>query len=127
MEPTILAEVVDDQSLRDTRGRRIATQQRRAELLAQYKTSGMTQKAFARHAGVNIHTFVSWLAGQRRVAAAPGLPSAPETPTGFVELAVSAGIAAPRALLMEVVLRDGRLVRGSDAAALAQLTRLLEA
>ena len=121
---TIITELVDDQSLRDARGRSIASQQRRAELLAEYKTSGMTQKAFARHAGVNIHTFVSWLADQRRGVLSAAAPSAP---AGFVEVGVSAGLVAPRAPFLEVVLRDGRIARGCDAAALAQLTRLLEA
>ena len=63
---TIVTEVVDEQGARDTRGRRITSQQRRAELLAQYKTSGMTQKAFAKRAGVNIHTFVSDRSGAYR-------------------------------------------------------------
>jgi len=124
---TNLPEVVADQSLRDTRGRRIATQQRRAELLAQYKTSGMTQKAFARHAGVNIHTFVSWLAGEKRAGACLGASVLPGNPAGFVEVSAPAGLSALRTPLLEVVLRDGRIARGSDAEALARLTRLLEA
>jgi hypothetical protein len=80
-----------------------------------------------KHAGVNVHTFVSWIAAEKRAAASPGLPCAPETASGFVELAMPAGIAALRAPLLEVVLRDGRIARGPDAAALAQLVRLLEA
>jgi len=116
---TIVTEVVDDQSMRDTRGRRIISQQRRAELLAQYKTSGMTQKAFAKRAGVNAHTFISWLADQKRGAAA-------DAPVGFVELRTPAR-AAPSTAVLEVVLRDGRIVRGSDAGALASLVKQLEA
>lgn len=123
---TIITEVVEDQSVRDARGRRIASEQRRAELLAEYKTSGMTQKAFARHAGVNPHTFVSWLAGQRRGAASRQTPAEAGKPSGFVELRVPAGL-SQRGALLEVVLTDGRVVRGGDVAALAQLTRLLEA
>jgi transposase-like protein len=63
---TIVTEVASDQSLRDARGRRITSEERRTELLAEYKTSGMTQKAFAKRAGINFHTFVSWLADERR-------------------------------------------------------------
>ena len=123
---TNITEVVEDQGVRDTRGRRITSQQRRAELLAQYKTSGMTQKAYAKRVGVNVHTFVSWLADEKRGAAGSVVPAGAGKPMRFVELAVPAGIGAGAGLL-EVVLRDGRVARGSDAAALAQLTRLLEA
>ena len=116
---TIVTEVVDEQGARDTRGRRITSQQRRAELLAQYKTSGMTQKAFAKRAGVNIHTFISWLADQKRGEAAGAA-------VGFVELRTPA-LASAGMAVMEVVLRDGRVARGSDAGALASLVRQLEA
>jgi transposase-like protein len=123
---TIVTEVVDEQGARDTRGRRITSQQRRAELLAQYKTSGMTQKAFAKRAGVNIHTFISWLADQKRGEAAGALGARAGAPVGFVELRTPALASAGMAVL-EVVLRDGRVARGSDAGALASLVRQLEA
>jgi len=116
-------EVVNDQSRRDTRGRRIMDTTRRDELLARYKTSDMTQRAFARREGVNFHTFCAWLAKHRREPGA-SLQAAPmPASAAFVELRASA-VQAPAAL--EVVLRDGRVARGADAPSLAALVRLLE-
>lgn len=124
METTI-TEVVNDESVRDARGRRIISEERRAEVLAEYKTSGMTQKAYAKRAGVNFHTFVSWLADERRGARPGGERAGGVAPVRFVELDAPAGI-APRASFLEVVLRDGRVARGADAGALAELVRQLE-
>ena len=98
--------------------RRATSAQQRERLLREYKTSGLTQKAFALREDVNYHTLVSWLAHRRPAPCAR--PPAP----GFVEIAASAPV--PRAPL-EVILRDGRRVRGEDPAALAALARLLEA
>ncbi|RRJ94361.1 hypothetical protein Ga0100231_008315 [Opitutaceae bacterium TAV4] len=67
---TNTTELVGAQTKRDTKGHRIINAQRRDELLARYQSSGLTQKAFARQAGVNFHTFVSWLAQQRCASAA---------------------------------------------------------
>jgi transposase-like protein len=121
---TSSTEVVDDQSLRDTKGRRIMDASRREELLARYKTSGMTQKAFARREGVNFHTLCSWLAKHRRAQSASLPPACMEpSPGAFVELSAPA-VHTPAPL--EVVLRDGRIVRGTHAATLAALVRLLE-
>ena len=44
---------MDEKRKRDTRGRKIATSERRAELLAAFDASGLTQRAFARREGVN--------------------------------------------------------------------------
>ena len=123
---TISTEVVEDKSRRDSRGRRIMDGQRRAELLARFEASGMTQKAFAKREGVNKHTFVSWLAQRRRGVAG----EAPDkrtiaAPARFIELSAP-GCPAAGSAMMEVVLRDGRVVRGSEAASLAALARFLE-
>lgn len=59
---------MDERRKRDTRGRKIATGERRAELLAAFDTSGLTQRAFARREGVNFHTFVAWLQRRRGFA-----------------------------------------------------------
>jgi len=100
----------------------------RKHLLGLYKTSGLTQKAFARREGVNFHTFVSWLAHERRATSTPA-PARPVThaaPPGFVEVR-AAPFPPPLAAPLEVVLRDGRIARGADPALLATLARLLEA
>jgi transposase-like protein len=95
-------------------------------LLAFYQTSGLTQKAFARREGVNIHTFSAWLSKHRHESGAPAQPGCgTHASAAFVELSALAPMAAPPAIL-EVVLRDGRVARGADASALAALARLLE-
>jgi transposase-like protein len=49
----ITADLVVDETKRDTKGRRITPKERREELLNEYEQSGLTQAAFARRAGVN--------------------------------------------------------------------------
>ena len=115
MEP-ISAEVVDDKQKRDTRGRRIVAAERRAELLAAYDAGGLTQRAFARREGVNFHTLVGWLQRRRgEGAVAPAMR--------FQELCVASSAKADGTL--EVTLPGGLIVRGSSAAAVAELVRAL--
>lgn len=87
---------------------------RRAELLAEYDRSGLTQKAFAKREGINVHTFVSWLLQRRR--------SGRGAAVRFEEMPW-AGLAATPSL--EVVLPEGMTVRGRTAAEVAQLVQLL--
>ena len=102
--------------------------QRREELLARFEASGMTQKAFAKREGVNIHTFVAWLADKRRAdGTSKGREqAAPRVPTKFVELSAPVRSAAIMPV-MEIVLRDGRIVRGAHAVSLVALAKLLDA
>ena len=85
MEP-ITAELMDEARKRDARGRKIATPERRAELLATFDGSGLTQRAFARREGVNFHTFVAWLQRRRSArtssATAAALPPRTTKPPG---------------------------------------------
>ena len=108
---------MDEARKRDTRGRKIATAERRAELLAGFDTSGLTQRAFARREGVNFHTFVAWL--QRRRAAGAAAPA-----LRFHEVCLAPG--ASHAAL-EVALPGGMVVRGGSVAAVAELVRALRA
>mgnify|MGYP001547292819 CR=1 FL=1 len=71
---TVTTELVDGGEKRDARGRKIANAARRAEVLAAYATSGLTQKAFARQEGVNYHTLVAWLGREPRSAPAATRP-----------------------------------------------------
>lgn len=73
----ITAELVKDETKRDTKGRRITPKARREDLLNEYKQSGLTQAAFARCAGVNYPTFASWLQGRRERTAVPVRPRKP--------------------------------------------------
>jgi transposase-like protein len=111
----ITAELMDGQEKRDTRGRRIAARERRAELLAGLAASGLTVRAFARREGINANTLSKWVWLSRRTA--------PVRPVRFAELSVSR---AP-AWLFEVQLPDGRLVRAASAAAMAELLQLVRA
>ncbi len=111
---SISTEVVDSGPKRDSRGRRVSDQARRAELLAAYDRSGLTQKAFAQ---LNVHTFVSWLQQRRRALAAAATPPAVQ----FAELPWSGA----RSAGLEVVLPDGAMVRGAVPAEVAALVRLL--
>lgn len=126
---TAPTELIDDAHKRDTRGRRIAEPERRAEIVAGYLSSGLTQKAYARREGVNYHTFVSWLGRSRRPVAPPhpGSESEASAPTPrFVQLTwPPAAPAAPTASRIEVVLPDGITLRGDDPAALLILLRAL--
>ncbi|MDR1011929.1 MAG: hypothetical protein LBM04_12545 [Opitutaceae bacterium] len=122
---TISMEVAGDKSRRDMRGQRIMDAQRRGELLARFEAGGLTQKAFAKREGVNVHTFVSWLS-QRRRDAGGGATRTPQCTARFIELSAPMRMPGAIGVMPEVVLRDGRIARGADAASLAALARLLE-
>ena len=53
-------ELVETGEKHDTLGRRHTPAERRAELLAAYRASGLTQSAFARREGVRYSTFCTW-------------------------------------------------------------------
>ena len=121
MEP-IAAELMDEARKHDARGRKIATPERRAELLATFDGSGLTQRAFARREGVNFHTFVAWLQRRRSTATHHGAPGTRR----FQEVCAAPGVRAD-ATFLEVALPGGLVVRGGSAAAVAELVRALRA
>ena len=92
--------------------------ERRAELLASYDVSGLTQSAFARREGLNFHTFVAWL-GQRRSEGAK-VPA-----VRFHEVCLAPSVKTEHAL--EVMLPGGLTVRGTTVTAVAELVRALRA
>lgn len=53
--------LVETGDKRDGRGYRIATLARRAELVAEYRQSGLTMAAFARREGLAYSTFAGWV------------------------------------------------------------------
>jgi transposase-like protein len=69
---TITTELVETGAKRDGRGRRIATQEEREALIAQYRESGLTQKAFAEREGIKFSTFTSWVQGRRHAGKCSG-------------------------------------------------------
>lgn len=58
---SITTELVETGAKRDGRGRRIATREEKIALIAQYRGSGLTQRAFAEREGVKFSTFTAWL------------------------------------------------------------------
>jgi transposase-like protein len=109
---TITTELVETGAKRDGRGRRIATQEEREALIAQYRESGLTQKAFAEREGIKFSTFTAWVQG-RRHAGKPGHK------VRFAQLPMmaTAGLA--------VQLPDGMIIRGTSASEVAELVRAL--
>ena len=114
---TTHTELVETGDKRDGRGRRLTTAERRSELVAAYRQSGLTMAAFARQEGVRYSTFAGWVlqGGRRRAPAVrfaqvrlPSMP--PIAPAG-----------------LEVRLSDGTLLRGGSAVELAALVRALRA
>jgi transposase-like protein len=114
---TTTIELVETGDKRDGSGRRLTTAERRSELVAAYRRSGLTMAAFARREGLRYSTFAGWvLTGGRRRAPAvrfaqvrlPQLP--PIAPAG-----------------LEVSLPHGTLLRGGSTVELAALVRALRA
>ena len=127
----ITAELVQDETKRDTKGRRITPKARREDLVNEYEQSGLTQAAFARRAGVNYPTFASWVQGRRERTAVPVSPREPiraQQQVQFAEVNLPSPTPHdlnPNADVLSVTLPDGVVVRGSDAAALAALVKAL--
>jgi transposase-like protein len=130
---TITTELIDTGEKRDALGRRHTPAERRVELLAAYRASGLTQSAFARREGIRYSTFCTWAQLERQGG---GLPPAQagrkrrrrngtSAPVRFAEVRLPA-VAAPIPGL-EVRLPDGTLLRGGNAVELAALVQALRA
>jgi transposase-like protein len=112
---SITTELVENGSKRDGRGRRIATPAERVALIAQYRDSGLTQRAFAVREGIKFSTFTAWLQG-RRLAGRPGRK------VRFAEMPLM----PPSAMVgLAVQLPDGVVVRGAAVSEVAALVRAL--
>lgn len=121
-------ELIETGEQRDALGRRRTPLQRREELLAAYRQSGLTQKAFARREGITYTTFCSWAQTERRKGKLPVAPAGRKrrrmqgmAPVRFVEAAL-----APASAPLEVRLPDGTLLRGGSASELAKLVQALK-
>ncbi len=114
----LTAEVVDTGEKRDTRGRRVTPAERRLQMVAAYRASGMTMAAFARRERINYATFAGW------VAKATAQNNA-RAPIKFAQ--VTLPLAAPAVAVdpLEVRLADGTVLRGSRVSDLVALVRAL--
>ncbi len=131
METTAIpttTELIDTGEQRDQLGRRLTPARRRAELVAAFRASGLTQAAFARREGLKYSTFCTWaqaerLAGRLPLAkpgAARAKPTVKPATVNFAEVSLPT-----RAVTLEVRLPDGTVMSGGDALALAALVRAL--
>jgi hypothetical protein len=112
---SITTELVETGAKRDERGRKITTPAERVALIAQYRDSGLTQKAFARQEGIKFSTFTSWVQG-RRFAGKRGRQ------VRFAELPA---LTQPSLGGLVVQLPDGVVVRGSTVSEVAALVQAL--
>jgi len=112
------AELVETGDKRDGRGRRLTTAERRSELVAEYRQSGLTMAAFARRESVRYSTFAGWV--WKRGRAKRTRPARVRFAEVRLPLAPTSGLAG-----LEVRLPDGTVVRGSAAAEVAALVRAL--
>jgi transposase-like protein len=130
---TGLTELMETGEQRDALGRRRTPRERRVELLAAYRQSGLTQKAFARREGLKYTTFCCWAQAERRKGKLPVAPAGNrQRVKGRVVQSVSFAevqlpVSAASASGLEVRLPDGMELRGSNAAELAALVRALRA
>ena len=126
--PAAQAAVLAEECKNDTRGRRIVSSQRWAEVLGAYPASGLTQEQYARREGVNYHTLVSRLGRARLKSAKKAgvlgerLQAGPLV-SGFIEAMLPSGVASAAAL--EVVTPSGFIIRGAEPEAVAALVRSL--
>lgn len=126
-------ELIETGEKRDTLGRRRTPVERRAELLAAYRQSGLTQTAFAKREGIRYSTFCTWAQAEREAGRLPVAPAGRKRrrrtvapPARFVE--VKPGWPATGSVPgLEVHLPDGTLLRGGNAVELAALVRALRA
>lgn len=115
----ITAEVVEVGEQRGARGRRVMPAERREQLKAEYRTSGLTMAAFAKREGIKYQTFVGWMA---KAQATP----APKPPIRFAEMRLplpAATAGSQHDCAVEVRLPDGTVVRGRAAAEVVAVVR----
>jgi DNA-binding transcriptional regulator YiaG len=113
---SITTELVETGAKRDERGRKITTPAERVALIAQYRDSGLTQKAFARREGIKYSTFTTWVQGRR----CAGKPS---RKVHFAEVPMASQLPVMGGLAVQ--LPDGVVVRGSDVSEVAALVQAL--
>jgi transposase-like protein len=127
-------ELVETGEKHDALGRRRTPPERRAELLAAYRSSGLTQMAFARREGITYSTFCTWAQAEREAGRLPraqaGRRGRRPVPAAaalvrFAEVKVGSPAMPPGGL--EVRLPDGTVLRGGSATDLAKLVRALRA
>lgn len=116
----IVTELVETGEKRDTRGRRVTPAERRLQMVAAYRASGLTMAAFARRERINYATFAGWVSKAASQRTAPA-------PIKFSQVALPFAAPATTVDPLEVRLADGTVLRGSRVCDLAALVRALRA
>ena len=114
------AEIVDTGEKRDARGRRVTPTERRLQMVAAYRASGMTMAAFARRERINYATFAGWVS---KATAQSGA----KAPIKFAQVTLPLATQAAAVDPLEVRLADGTVLRGSRVSDLVALVRALRA
>ncbi|MBI5774743.1 MAG: hypothetical protein HZA89_13485 [Verrucomicrobia bacterium] len=124
MGTTVSAELVHHGEQRDRIGRQRMPAERRRQLLAAFRESGLTRSGFARREGIRYTTFCTWVQKdeEARAGGGAGMKRKPAAPTvRFAQVGLPPGAARG----LEVRLPDGITVRGSSVEELAGLVRAL--
>lgn len=121
MENTVTTELVHHGERRDRAGRQHVPRERREQLVAAFRESGLTRRAFARREGIRYTTFCNWTQRAAKRAGA-GLPAVASVRFAEVALPTSASTGGGG---LEVRLADGTVVRGGRVEELAALVRAL--
>ena len=108
----IAAELIDTGEKRDARGRKLMKAQHRTALLAAYRESGMTQKAFAAQEGVSYSTLTGWLLAERQAASKQ---------PAFKEVSWPAPATTGGHWPMEIALPNGLVIRARESGAVVEL------
>ncbi|MCR6654382.1 MAG: hypothetical protein NVV63_17145 [Opitutus sp.] len=120
MGTTVTTELVHHGERRDRAGRQHVPRERREGLLAAFRESGLTRRAFAQREGIRYTTFCNWT--QRAAKRSNGeMPAVASVRFAEVALPVSAGSSSG----MEVRLADGTTVRGGRVEEVVALVRAL--
>ncbi len=124
MGTTVTTELVHHGEWRDRAGRQHVPPERREQLLALFRESGLTRRAFAKREGVHYTTFCNWT--QRAAKRVLAVPTGLSAPVRFTEVALPASSSASASGGgLEVRLSDGTTVRGGGVDELAALVRAL--
>lgn len=123
MGTTVTTELVHHGERRDRAGRQHVPRERREQLVAAFRESGLTRRAFARREGIRYTTFCNWT---QRAAKRDGAGLAAVAPVRFAEVALPASSSTSASDGgLEVRLADGTTVRGGSVEELAALVRAL--
>ncbi|MDD2764066.1 MAG: hypothetical protein PHE83_08865 [Opitutaceae bacterium] len=130
--PPVTTELIETGEKRDALGRRRTPRERRTELLAAYRASGLTQVAFARREGLRYSTFCTWAQAERRAGKLSVAPAGRSRRRRGVAVPavrfVEACLPGPGKLPvcgLEVRLPDGTVMRSGSAVELAALVQAL--